>query len=428
MVSSDSRRTAEIRNVGAGCDASGEQGGMQYLWIGCVEDDEEFERKAEKGYKLASAQVSQKNLIGGIEDCVGIVFDTINGAVTPAYPQYADKVVDEVRWSHRPGARDVSVGYRNDRYVNRLNCERAMLAAAEEWVESRYAGGPLTVIAYSMRSAPMRTACYIKQHVKDARTYLVVTDLPAFMDLGQSKVKKLLKDIDWKRIKRMQSDFDGFILYAAPMAQYLGIPDGKWLLMEGSYDAGEPATDREAPKKRAVMYSGTLDREYGIPMLLDAFSSIRDGGLELWLTGGGNAEELIRSKAQEDARIKFFGFLPSRRDVVALQREASLLLNMRLPSEEASSYCFPSKLFEYMATGTPVLTFRLGGIPEEYYRYLVTVDAESADRLAGSIVSALQDGGLRGLGAAARDFVIRQKNTRVQAERVLGFMDSGRRQ
>lgn len=32
----------------------------QILWIGCLESDEEFKRKAKKGYDLASAQVSQK--------------------------------------------------------------------------------------------------------------------------------------------------------------------------------------------------------------------------------------------------------------------------------------------------------------------------------------------------------------------------------
>lgn len=38
----------------------------QLLWIGCIESDEEFKIKAQKGCDSASAQVSQKNLIYGI--------------------------------------------------------------------------------------------------------------------------------------------------------------------------------------------------------------------------------------------------------------------------------------------------------------------------------------------------------------------------
>ena len=58
----------------------------QILWIGCLESDEEFKIKARKGYDLASAQVSQKNLLNGIEEVSGILCDSINGSVLPPYP------------------------------------------------------------------------------------------------------------------------------------------------------------------------------------------------------------------------------------------------------------------------------------------------------------------------------------------------------
>ena len=61
---------------------------MQYLWIGCLESDEEFKKKAKKGYDLASAQVSQKNLIEGLESVGNFSFDSVNGSVLPPYPVY----------------------------------------------------------------------------------------------------------------------------------------------------------------------------------------------------------------------------------------------------------------------------------------------------------------------------------------------------
>lgn len=396
----------------------------QILWIGCLESDEEFKRKAKKGYDLASAQVSQKNLLYGIEEVSNAVFDSINGSVLPPYPVYEDRIIEPVRWEHKAGAVDISVGYKNDKYINRLYCKKAMLEAADHWCETRYQGDGVIVFAYSMRSASMATACRIKKKIPQAKIFLIVTDLPQFMDLGQSKVKAALKKIDWISIKQMQKKFDGFILYAAPMAEFLQIPEDKWILMEGSYDQTEHVDHQSADKKKAVMYSGKLDERYGIRMLLDAFMSIPDTDIELWLTGRGNAEKYIMDCAKKDKRIRFFGFLPSRQDVLKKQAEAALLVNMRLPSEAGSAYCFPSKLLEYMATGTPVLTFDIAGIPREYIPYLYVIPEESEQALAGEIKRFLDipSQERKKLGTQAAAFITNEKNTVEQCKKMMKFV------
>ena len=395
----------------------------QILWIGCLESDEEFAIKAKKGYDLASAQVSQKNLLYGIEEVSGIVCDSINGSVLPPYPVYQDRIIEPVTWEHKPGSMDISVGYKNDKYINRINCKKAMLKAADEWCKTRYKGSDVIVFVYSMRSAPMATACRIKEKIPQAKIYLIITDLPQFMDLGQSRVKAALKKIDWQSIKKMQKKFDGFIIYAEKIAEYLEIPSNKWILMEGSYDTAEQITAVKE-KKKAVMYSGKLDEQYGIKMLVDAFMSIQDSDIELWITGGGNTEGYIKACAKKDNRIKFYGFLPSRQDVLQKQAEASLLVNMRLPSELASGYCFPSKLFEYMATGTPVLSFDIAGIPREYLQYLYVVKQETVDALAKAIEEtlSLDEASLQEQGNGAREFVINEKNTKTQCSKMWKFV------
>lgn len=395
----------------------------QILWIGCLESDEEFKIKAKKGYNLASAQVSQKNLLYGIEEVSGIVCDSINGSVLPPYPVYQDRIIAPVIWEHKSGAMDISVGYKNDKYVNRVNCKKSMLSVADEWCKTRYKGSDVIVFVYSMRSAPMATACRIKERIPQAKIYLIITDLPQFMDLGQSRVKAVLKKFDWQSIKKMQKKFDGFILYAEKMAEYLEIPSNKWILMEGSYDTAEQiATVKK--KKKAIMYSGKLDEQYGIKMLVDAFVSIPNSDIELWITGGGNTEGYIKECAKRDNRIKFYGFLPSRQDVLKKQAEASLLVNMRLPSEVASGYCFPSKLFEYMVTGTPVLSFDIAGIPREYLQHLYVVKKETVDTLAKTIeeILSLDEISLMKQGNGAREFVIKEKNTKIQCSKMWKFV------
>ncbi len=398
---------------------------MQILWIGCLESNEEFKKKASKGYSLASAQVSQNNLVNGIEQISGHVFDSINGSVLPPYPVYCDRMIEEVIWNHAEDAFDISVGYRNDKYINRVNCKHSMIKAAKRWIKNRYQEEDLIVFVYSMRSAPMATACYIKKHIPNAKIYLIITDLPQFMDLGQNRIKAVLKCIDWVSIKRMLSKFDGFILYAEKMADYLSIPSEKWILMEGSFDI-EDQVIVTAKKKKAVMYSGKLDAQYGIKMLLDAFHSIPDSDIELWLTGGGNVEDYIKQYATKDSRIKFYGFLPSRQDVLKKQGEASLLVNMRLPSELASGYCFPSKLFEYMVTGTPVLSFDIAGIPREYLKHLYIVKEETTVALAEAIKDTinLDESILKERGEGAREFIVNEKNASKQCEKIWQFVRS----
>lgn len=397
---------------------------FQVLWIGCLESDEEFRVKAEKGYDLASAQVSQKNLLYGIEEVSNIVCDSINGSVLPPYPIYEDRRIDAVKWKHKAEAMDISVGYNNDKYINRVNCKIAMIKAADDWCKTRYRGEEIIVFVYSMRSAPMATACHIKKKIPQAKIYLIITDLPQFMDLGQNRVKAALKKIDWKIIKKMQNEFNGFILYTEKMSEYLKLTSNQWILMEGSYDILEHKNLIVKEKKKAIMYSGKLDEQYGIKMLLDAFMKLTDSDIELWLTGGGNAESYIKKCIEKDKRIKFWGFLPSRQDVLEKQAEASLLINMRLPSEPASGYCFPSKLFEYMATGTPVLSFDIAGIPREYLKYLFIVKEETTEALSKAITDILNLNKeyLKGRGIEAREFVMKEKNTKKQCLRIWNFV------
>ena len=397
-------------------------GRTQLLWIGCFDSDEEFRIKSEKGMNTASAQVSQRNLVAGLEAVARISMDSINGSIVPHFPAYRDWRVREVRWTEKSGSRNVSVGYLNLKYVNRLTCRRSMERAADHWLKTRYAGGGLVIFAYGLRSAPMAAAARIRRSVPDARIFCIVTDLPEFMDLGESRFKKLLKKIDGIAIRRLMKTMSGFVLYASGMAEYLSIPDGRWMLMEGSWDPGEA---HPFPRRcsRAILYSGALDLRYGVDLLLQSFMRLEDPELELWLTGGGNAEPIIRECAEKDARIRFFGFLPAREDVLRMQAEAALLINMRLPSEKASAYCFPSKLFEYLCSGTPVLSYRLKGIPEEYSEHLLFIEEESIASTCEAIRHALSmsESQRRAMGHAAREFVLSRKNCHAQARRLLEF-------
>ena len=176
------------------------------------------------------------------------------------------------------------------------------------------------------------------------------------------------------------------------------------------------------------MYTGRLNRRYGLELLLQAVKEWQDTDVELWLCGSGEMEEEIRSYAAQDPRIRFFGFLPHE-ETVRLQRQATVLVNPRTNQGEYTKYSFPSKTMEYMASGRPVMMFRLDGMPEEYDAFLAYIPEESAESVRNTMRSLKErdPAELDAIGARGREFVLKNKNRNVQMQRVLDFINEGRR-
>lgn len=397
----------------------------KYLWIGVTLSDSEREKIIKNGGKILSANVSQSNILDGIAEN-GFIPDSINGYRLGAYPSYKEKKVLGDQWS-RNGGKDISVSYWNFKYINHYLKTDALKKAAKNW-SIEHKNEDVTVFVYSMHSPFMTAAKEVKKIIPSANIVLIVPDLPQFMDLGMNKLKKFLKAIDWRKIKGLMKNVDKYILYSKHMATFLGLEDGCWTVMEGSIRK-EDVVEVEADKENdiiSVMYSGVCDLRYGIPELLDAFDLIKGENYELWITGAGNAESLIKERAEKDKRIKFYGFLPSREDLLKKQKQATMMINTRKPTEAASAYCFPSKLFEYMLSGNPVLSFDIEGIPEEYFDYLIKMEEVSPQCIADAIESVakmpIED--RIPLGEKTKKFILENKNNIVQAKKILDFANN----
>ena len=399
---------------------------MKLLWIGININDEIRDDLLRYKAKILSGSVSERNLIEGLDANGYLEMDSINSYRYPAYP-VGPKVVERKNWSRNGKSFDVNIGYRNVRYLSHLSRERALKKEVRNWVKNVPESEEIVVLVYPMHSPFLAAAKELKKIRKNTKIALIVPDLPQYMDLHMSKVKKLLKAIDWHKIKKLLRCVDKYVLYSAHMAEFLKLKDRSWTVMEGSYDADLTVSENEVNRnseRTAVMYSGVLDMRYGIPELLEAFSSIKGDDYELWLTGAGNAVPLIKAMAQKDPRIKFYGFLPSRKDLLIKQKEATMLINVRKPTEAASAYCFPSKLFEYMASGNPVLSFDIPGIPDEYHKHLVIMRECSSECIAETVVKVakMTDSERRDFGNSAMNFILENKNKITQTEKMIEFI------
>lgn len=389
---------------------------MKYLWIGANTDDELKKRIIGAGGKILSAAVSETNLLEGLHNN-GINIDTVNSYRFPL--KLGD--MPERKWDIYGGT-SVSVAYKNKKPINRLSREKALVKAARRWA-NKNKNEEVTIFVYAMHSTFMVAAKEVKKIIPKSKYLLIVPDLPQYMDLGMSRLKAFLKEIDWIRIKNLAQYVDKYILYSKHMAEFLKLKDGTFTVMEGSVNEKDIVEIDSELKKKAVMYSGVCDLRYGIPELLKAFSLIPDKDLELWITGAGNAESLIKEYAEKDERIKYFGFLPSRKDLLIKQKEAFMLVNMRKPDEVASKYCFPSKIFEYMLSGNPVLSFKIPGIPDEYFDYLIPMESTKEEDIKNAILKVLDmdENERLSLGKRSKEYIINNKNKNAQAKKILEF-------
>ena len=396
---------------------------MKYLWIGVCLSDAQKKFLIDGGGKIFSGNISQDALISGLEKN-GLALDTINGYKFPTYPKFRHKLIPEERWSRNGESKDVSVGYKNRKYFSHIYRTKALCREARKWAECNK-DEEVTIFVYSMHSPFMSCAATVKEIIPGAKIVLIVPDLPQFMDSNMTSLKRVLKALDWHRIKKLMNSVDKYILYSKHMADFLGLKDGMWTVMEGTIDVSQLAD--EIPKKdnskTTIFYSGVLDNQYGLPNLLSAFSLIK-GNFELWLAGSGNAVPLIEDAARKDSRIRYLGYFSSRKDLMLKQKEASMLISVQDPNKVERKYCFPSKIFEYMISGNPVLSCRIGGIPDEYFNYLVEMKSTHPNDIKEAIlaVAEMSEEERTTLGKGAREFVLNEKNNVAQAKKILEFI------
>ena len=396
---------------------------LEVLWIGQYASEEIFAELVSKGWQSASAHVSQRNIIDALDD-LGLAFVTLNAYTLPA--DYAERVIARRTWRRINGAENVSVGFPNIKYLAHLFRMKALMVEARQWVKTSQCQKRI-VIVYGIQSSLLAAALAIKRLHPNMHICLIAPDLPQYMDLDMSPLKRALKYLDWRAIKQQLSSVDSFIVYAEPIAGYLGLKKQKYMVMEGSLPAEEVPSIPVSPNRDStvVMYSGKLDKRFGILELLRAINLI-DDQYEFWFSGSGNALDEIVGASKRDPRIKYLGFLPSRAALLQTQQRASMLINMRLPEEPSSRYSFPSKLLEYMASGRPVLSPRLQGIPEEYYNYIVEMPSVKPLDIATTILrtAALPADELVRYGQQARDFILKNKTATAQAKRIIDFISA----
>ena len=245
----------------------------------------------------------------------------------------------------------------------------------------------------------------------------IVTDLPDMLS-GSSFSKKLANFV----IRHCTH----YVLLTEAMNSYLNKQGKPYVILEGHADI--TMADRiPSPEKkitpRVCFYAGGVSRQYGLANLVEGFRKANLPNAQLHIYGPGDYVKELQQIAAEDPRV-FYGGMLLNTEIVEKEQEATLLVNPRPTGEEYVKYSFPSKTMEYMASGTPVLTTVLPGMPKEYHPYVDLLEDETSDGIAKMLTEVLSNSDeiLFQKGVEARRFVLEQKNNVIQAQKILEML------
>lgn len=285
------------------------------------------------------------------------------------------------------------------------------------------------LILSSINYLPVSCANHIVARIFAQKNVCIFTDTTEFRNIPERiKSYGFLKRNLWpfysKIVHWTENEYDGYILFSKYMNEIINQKKRPYVVAEGMFNEKDIDLNSKPERKNSILFAGSLFKQYGVLQVISAFSLIPKLDYELWIVGSGELNDEIKDKIGRNENIKFFGFLP-RNDVFQLEKSASLLINIRDPQERFTRYSFPSKLFEYLASGTPVLTSRLLGIPDEYHDYLFFTETIDPEKIGIDIMKILNlsQKTRDEIGTNNRHFILSEKNASRQTEIILNFLN-----
>lgn len=379
-----------------------------------------------KMFPYAAANAHQWHILKGLAGREDIDVEVVNAAFVGTYPrEYKDLYIPSGWWEHK-GIKVREVGFLNLFGIRSVARAIGVYRGIVRWWKA-HRGGENTAVLYSMITPFMLAGALAKKRCKGLTLCLYLPDLPSsFLQIGgKGKIYRFLKRLDCALMNSLLQQMDSFVLLTDQMNEKVNPGKEKpYAVVEGIVTLEDvPEEEPVTENCPSFVYTGLIDRAFGVLDLAQAFT-LMDGDCTLELYGEGEALGAIRKMAEKDPRIRCHGAVP-REEALKHQREATILVNPRMPDRDFVRYSFPSKTLEYLLSGRPVLMFKLDGIPEEYDQYLSFFPSadhrEMADAMKRLLDAPKEE--LTACGQKGRNFVLREKNEEKQAQKLIALLE-----
>lgn len=381
---------------------------MHCLFVGYYVDEAIFNQILERKINNMSVarQKFEYNLIRGLYEKLGSNIDFVSYVPT-------DKSLEIHEKSSILGAEIYHIAIEKGNVKSVLKAQKKFELFLKNLGEERLNG--LKVLMYAVN--PVFESILLKYRKKyNMKLVTICSEVPMLRRYGSSLTAKIKKHI----LTYYNEQFDGYIFFSGEMRNVVRYKGKSNIVLEGI--APDIIKKPTAGKKNILMYAGGLASDNNIVFLLECCKDIPSVD-EVWICGDGFEREAILALAKNDERIKYFGRLTNA-NVLKLEEEAKILVNFRSPDAELTKYSFPSKILEYIASGSLVLSTPLLGIPSEYFNYIESVDIGDQSSVV-TIVSRLlemPDGEYMEKVLKAQRFIASEKNYKKQCERIIELL------
>lgn len=322
-----------------------------------------------------------------------------------------------------PGVENHRVSFCNLPIIKQFSQIINMYRTAKKLVKQTGADTVLTFNLFPQIGIPMR---WLKKKYPHLDTVCLLADLPIDDDPGRKGFSKWLRArfdaSTWKSMKRC----DRYIaLNENAMKNYL--PNKPYIIVDGGID---PEEYTEAPvgwngREKNVIYTGALVDYSGIMNLIAAMDLLKQEDIVLDIYGDGLLRREVETAAKANPRIRYCGSVTNK-EAMRAQQSAWLLANPRPVTTDIAQVTFPSKIFEYLMSGRPVMTTRLNGFSEDYDKILFWVDGDTPQQIARCIndVAEIQNEQLTQRAYFAREYMLKNKTWQINAQRIYDFINS----
>ena len=382
---------------------------MHYLYVGYYVEDNTFTEILNRKINNMSVarQKFEYNIIRGLHEQLGenvsfISYVPTDGSVSiPKSSEVEGAIVTHITIQKSSAGSIASAYYSFRKYLINLGEDKLQ---------------DLRVLMYAV-IPPFEQALLSLKKKYGFKLVTICSEVPELRRYGKSLPSRIKKKI----LTHYNEQFDGYVLFSGAMKEVVKAGNKPCLVMEGI--APDIRSTPKAGKKNIVMYAGGLASDNNILLLIECCQQI-DELDEVWICGVGPDEERIKEMADKDTRVKYFGRVTNEK-VLEMESQAKVLVNFRNPNEKLTRYSFPSKILEYIASGSMVISTRLIGIPEEYFKYVIPVNLDDNKEVLSTLRMVLQLSSEEYVSKCreAIEFVQNFKNRDFQTKRIITFLN-----
>jgi len=374
-----------------------------------------------------NANIFMHNVLFGLRAVGSAEVEAFSGLPVPSSPRDPRVLVRTRRLELAPGITTTSVPFVNITPIKQLSMGLSMLWHLMRWGTRANRRKHRVIFSFNISVPPLAftLAAARLMHAK-TMVYICDVNIP-----GHTVPRSLLYRIDARLETWLLKFVDGCIVITDRIAtDYL--PGCSYIRMDGGVsrslieESGRLLAARCLDESRfTIVATGSLSEYNGVRDILAAFSQLKGSQYRLILAGRGPLEGEIAAAASRDPRIEFKGFLEIP-DLLALHARADVLVSMRLTHSVNTAYAFPSKTFEYLLSGVPVVTTATGHMKAEYGPYCFILEEESPQALAALLhrIECLAPAERARIGRAARQFMSDHKNWELQHRRIAEYVRS----